>query len=58
MTDTKEPWLVKKLDSHGKTFKKGNQVSSGTFIIPPHLEKGVYRVEYSSGVGSLELTVE
>lgn len=50
-------WLVKKLASHGKTFKKGQQVSSGTFIIPPHLEKGLYRVDYGSGVGSLELTV-
>ena len=42
---------------HGKTFKKGQQVSSGTFIIPPHLEKGQYRVEYGSGVGQLDLTV-
>ncbi|AUW96522.1 2-keto-4-pentenoate hydratase [Streptococcus pluranimalium] len=50
-------WLVKKLANHGKTFKKGQQVSSGTFIIPPHLEKGLYRVDYGSGVGSLELTV-
>lgn len=50
-------WLVKKLASHGKTFKKGQQVSSGTFIIPPHLEKGQYRVEYGSGVGHLDLTV-
>lgn len=50
-------WLVQKLASHGKTFKKGQQVSSGTFVIPPHLETGVYRVEYGSGVGSLELTV-
>ncbi|WP_228062294.1 MULTISPECIES: 2-keto-4-pentenoate hydratase [unclassified Streptococcus] len=50
-------WLVQKLASHGKTFKKGQQVSSGTFVIPPHLEVGVYRVEYGSGVGSLELTV-
>ncbi|MGV3061601.1 2-keto-4-pentenoate hydratase, partial [Streptococcus hyovaginalis] len=51
-------WLVKKLASHGKTLKKGQQVSSGTFILPPALEKGVYRVDYGSGVGSLELTVD
>ncbi|MEQ9764015.1 2-keto-4-pentenoate hydratase [Streptococcus jiangjianxini] len=51
-------WLIKKLASHGKTFKKGQQVSSGTFIIPPHLEKGTYRVDYGSGVGALELRVD
>lgn len=50
-------WLVKKLHSKGRKVLKGQQISSGTFIIPPHLEKGVYQVDYGKGVGTLELTV-
>ncbi|WP_447449680.1 hypothetical protein [Streptococcus halotolerans] len=47
--------MIKKLASHGKIFKKGQQVSSDTLIIPPHLEKRIYRVGYGRGVDSLEL---
>ncbi|RIY31709.1 2-keto-4-pentenoate hydratase [Psittacicella hinzii] len=51
-------WLVKKLHEQGLTFKAGLRVSSGTFNFPPHLEKGVWEVEYGSGVGKVTLTVK
>lgn len=49
-------WLVKELASHGLTLKKGMSVSSGTFILPKKLEKGVYTAAYE-GIGEVVLTV-
>lgn len=49
-------WLNQKLHSHGKSLKKGQIISSGTFISPLTLEKGVYKAEYGE-VGSVEVTV-
>ena len=49
-------WLIKKLHSHDKQLKKGQIISSGTFISPLKLEFGTYRAEYS-GIGVVEFTV-
>lgn len=49
-------WLIKELDYHGLTFKKGMTVSSGTFILPKSLEKGQYEASYD-GIGSVLLEV-
>lgn len=49
-------WLVKELSSHGLTLEKGMSVSSGTFILPKKLEKGVYTAAYE-GIGEVSLTV-
>lgn len=49
-------WLIKKLHSHGKQIKKGQVISSGTFISPLKLEYGTYRAEYS-GIGTVEFKV-
>lgn len=49
-------WLIKKLHSHGKQLKKGQVISSGTFISPLKLEFGTYRAEYSN-LGTIEFTV-
>lgn len=35
-------WLVKKLSEQGVAYPKGTKVSSGTFLLPPHLQKGHY----------------
>ena len=39
--------LIKKLHSHSKRLKKGDIISSGTFISPLTLDYGTYRAEYS-----------
>ncbi|RHW38316.1 2-keto-4-pentenoate hydratase [Lysinibacillus yapensis] len=39
-------WLTSKLASEGKTIQKGMVVSSGTFINPLKLEKGLYEAEF------------
>lgn len=49
-------WLIKKLHSHSKRLKKGDIISSGTFISPLTLDYGTYRAEYS-GIGTVEFTV-
>lgn len=51
-------WLVKKLASNGYTFKKGQMVSSGTFLLPPHLTNGKWQVKFDSGMSTLNLTVK
>lgn len=50
-------WLVQKLASQGLTFTKGQRVSSGTFVLPPHLTKGHYVCHFSGQFGDVELTV-
>lgn len=49
-------WLIDELASHGKTLRKGSIISSGTFILPKVLEKGIYEAEFE-GVGEALLTV-
>lgn len=49
-------WLVNELDGHGLTVKKGMAVSSGTFILPKKLERGLYEASYGE-LGSVTLTV-
>lgn len=50
-------WLVKELAGHGLTLKKGMSISSGTFILPKPLEKGLYEANYE-GIGSVSLEVK
>lgn len=49
-------WLNKKLHSHGKSLKKGQLISSGTFISPLNLEQGTYTAEYDK-VGSVTVKI-
>ncbi|MGM9891745.1 2-keto-4-pentenoate hydratase [Limosilactobacillus sp.] len=50
-------WLVKKLAEQGKQFRQGQLVSSGTFVLPPKLVQGHWKVSFDHGLGSVELTV-
>lgn len=50
-------WLVNELAGHGLAVKKGMAISSGTFILPKPLEKGLYEASYGE-LGSVTLTVE
>ena len=50
-------WLVKELDGHGLTVKKGMAISSGTFILPKTLERGLYEASYGE-LGTVTLTVK
>ncbi|TWT04282.1 hypothetical protein FQV26_15195 [Planococcus sp. CPCC 101016] len=49
-------WLVNELAGHGLTVKKGMSISSGTFILPKTLERGLYEASYGE-LGSVTLTV-
>lgn len=49
-------WLVNELAGHGLTVKKGMSISSGTFILPKTLERGLYEASYGE-LGSVALTV-
>lgn len=51
-------WLVKKLESQGKKFKQGQLVSSGTFVLPPHLKQGQWSVQFDHDLGTVELNVQ
>ncbi|MBB1079608.1 2-keto-4-pentenoate hydratase [Limosilactobacillus sp. STM2_1] len=46
-------WLVQKLADQGKTFKKGQMVSSGTFVLPPKLTAGKWEVKFDNGFGDV-----
>ncbi|MDQ0429743.1 2-keto-4-pentenoate hydratase [Planomicrobium stackebrandtii] len=50
-------WLANELAEHGLAIKKGMAISSGTFILPKPLEKGLYEASYGE-LGSVTLTVE
>ncbi|MBI5975046.1 2-keto-4-pentenoate hydratase [Staphylococcus canis] len=50
-------WLAQKLVSHQKSLKKGDIISSGTFIPPIKAERGTFSVEYSN-VGTVSVTFE
>ena len=46
--------VKQKLHSHGKSLKRGQFISSGTFISPLNLEEGTYTADYDR-VGSSQL---
>ncbi|WP_251546571.1 2-keto-4-pentenoate hydratase [Limosilactobacillus caecicola] len=50
-------WLVKKLHEQGKSFAKGQLVSSGTFLLPPHLTTGTWSAKFDHDFGDVNLTV-
>lgn len=49
-------WLTEELAKHGLTVQKGMSISSGTFILPKKLEKGIYKASYE-GIGEVSLKV-
>ncbi|MCJ1909582.1 2-keto-4-pentenoate hydratase [Planococcus ruber] len=49
-------WLAEELAKHGLAIKKGMAISSGTFILPKKLEKGLYTASYE-GIGEVSLKV-
>lgn len=51
-------WLVKKLEEQGKQFKEGQLVSSGTFVLPPHLKEGHWAVNFDHQLGNVNLNVD
>ncbi|OIM24908.1 hypothetical protein ATX62_05080 [Oenococcus oeni] len=51
-------WLVKKLSEQGVAYPKGTKVSSGTFLLPPHLEKGHYVAHFDKYFDDVRLDVE
>ncbi len=51
-------WLLKALAKEGKVLKRGMVVSTGTFFVPPKLQKGAYEAKFSGKlVQSVKLTV-
>lgn len=46
-------WLVTKLEAQGKGFKAGQVVSSGTFVLPPHLTAGKWEVHFDHELGDV-----
>lgn len=51
-------WLVQKLAEQGTTFKAGQRVSSGTFVLPPKLTAGTWTVEFDHDLGTVNFTAE
>ena len=43
-------WLVAALEKRGRQLKAGQVVSSGTFFVPPHLERGDYVARYTGTI--------
>lgn len=50
-------WLVGKLEAQGKCFRAGQLVSSGTFLLPPHLTKGKWEAKFDHGFGNVMVNV-
>lgn len=50
-------WLVGKLEEQGKTYKAGQLVSSGTFLLPPHLTAGKWEAQFDQGFGDVSVEV-
>ena len=50
-------WLVRKLEEQGKTFRAGQLVSSGTFLLPPHLTAGKWEAKFDNGFGTVSVDV-
>ena len=51
-------WLVEKLASQGKTFRRGVHASVGTVFVPPAFTAGEWRVEFDGPFGTLEVTAK
>ncbi|CAM3136972.1 2-keto-4-pentenoate hydratase [Leuconostoc rapi] len=51
-------WLVTKLADQGKTFVAGTQASTGTFLLPPRLSSGEWRVDFTGEFGTVVLQVK
>lgn len=52
-------WLVAALEKRGRQLKAGQVVSSGTFFVPPHLERGEYIARYTGTITEdVKLTVK
>ncbi|MEJ6401128.1 2-keto-4-pentenoate hydratase [Nicoliella lavandulae] len=50
-------WLVKKLHEQGQSFKAGQRVSSGTFLLPPRLTEGKWTAKFDNGFSDVEVNV-
>lgn len=50
-------WLVSKLTNQDKVFRAGQLVSSGTFLLPPHLTKGKWEAQFDHGFGKVTVNV-
>ena len=50
-------WLVGKLAEQGKTLTAGQRVSSGTFVLLPHLTAGHWQADFDAGLGQVALDV-
>lgn len=50
-------WLVGKLAEQGKTLTAGQRVSSGTFVLPPHLTAGHWEASFDQQLGQVKLDV-
>ena len=50
-------WLVAKLEEQGKSFKAGQMVSSGTFVLPPKLSVGKWSARFDHGLGAVDFEV-
>lgn len=51
-------WLVAALEKRGRKLTAGQVVSSGTFFVPPHLERGEYVARYTGAItDDVKLTV-
>jgi hypothetical protein len=46
------------LADQGKTLKKDQRVSSGTFVLPPSLTKGTWQASFDNGLGLVSLEVK
>lgn len=51
-------WLVGKLAEQGVAYPAGTKVSSGTFLLPPHLQKGHYVAHFSKYFADVEVEVK
>lgn len=51
-------WLAGKLEEQGLKLKKGQRVSSGTFLLPEKLSAGTWRAEFTHNMGSVQLHVK
>ncbi|WP_430735712.1 2-keto-4-pentenoate hydratase [Fructobacillus cardui] len=50
-------WLVKKLVAQGKTLHAGERVSSGTFLLPPHLTEGTWTASFNHDFADVVVAV-
>ncbi|KID42348.1 2-keto-4-pentenoate hydratase [Fructilactobacillus fructivorans] len=51
-------WLSKKLKTNNQIIKKGNVISTGTFLLPKKLLSGKWTAIFSNNLGDVNLTVK